>query len=154
MIDYKKYLENHTKVQLAELVKKYNLHTKIVNISKKKKENVINEIMQHTELENEKIKIKDNISIQPDKRRHNKLVNLEERGIVQRMGRARGLIDKVEEELNHLKYEDTYFISGREGMHPRKNKDVEKIKTKEEELKKYKEDLKKALEDYKKFKLN
>jgi len=152
-MDYKKYLQKHTKVQLGDIVKKYKLHTKIVYISKKKKEDVINEIMQHTELKKTGIYLKESLVIEPEKKKHTKLINEQEREIVQRMGRARGYIDKLEEELNHLKYEDTYFIVGREGMHPRKNKDEDKIKDTEEQIKKHKEDLKKAFEDYRKFKL-
>ena len=143
----------HTKPQLADLVKKYQLQTKIVNVSIKKKEQVVNEIMEHTELKRTGIFLKgDKMIHEPEYFKHRKLIDSQETEIAKRIGGARGLLEKYKEDLYFLNFNDPYHIPSREGQVEKKNKDTKKIKKLEDEIKKTKGVLKEAIADYNKFK--
>ena len=169
MIEYKNYLERHKVDELKDIIRKYNLFSR-VKINQKKKE-LIDDLLKHTELKKVIKERKDSKSItyiitikeefskddtileKDTDKEHKKKINEEEKEIVKRIGRSRGMLDKLKEDKFKLEYDDPYYIDGREGNMPKKNKDEKALKEIKEEIKKYKDELKKALEDYKKFKL-
>lgn len=153
MSDYKEYLRKHTIKELKEnIIKPYRLHT-VFTISDKTKDQLIENIIKHTELKKTGIYLKNTIdAINKDKKKHNKTINELERDIVRRIGGARGLLEKLKEDKFYLEFNDPYYYDGIEGNMPKKDKNLKALMQLDEDVKKTKEKLNKANDDYKKFK--
>lgn len=154
MLDYKKYLQKLTVNEIKDIIKKYKLHTKIV-MSGRKKDELIQDLMMHTTLKKSGIFLnQEQKDLTVDKKKHNKnIYNEFELEIVRRMAKSTALNDKFKEDLFKLNFDDPYYLEGREGNMPKKEKDEKAIKKLKEDIVKNKQDLKVALEDYRKFKL-
>ena len=130
-MDYRDFLNNLVIKQLRFIIKSYNLHTKIVMVRKKKKE-LIEELLKHTYFKDNKVFIKDNIFLNSEN--IPKIITKKEKA----------------EELKKQKQKE-------EELKKQKQKEEELKKQKEEELKKQKQkqkeaELKKQKEEKKKEK--
>ncbi len=152
MNDYEEFL-NVLNVEGLKKIFRSIKNKRYISITNKTKQQLINDLLKHTTLKDDKIIGKEE-NIKDMKKDKIKFNNKKTSKLAGEMGKNRGNIDKLEEELNHEKYEDTYFLRGREGMHPRKNKDKDLINDLELKLKHAKESLKNAVKEYKKHKMN
>ena len=141
--------------ELKDIIRKYKLHVTF-SMSGKKKQELINHLVNHTDLVNNEIVLKNKVIVPNTdtefKRKAMKIKNKEEGRLAGNMGRYRGLIDKLQEDLFNLNYDDSFYLPKREGTMPKKDKDLKLIKKTEDELQQYKKDLKTAIEEFKKFK--
>jgi hypothetical protein len=152
---YDLFLSKFKVNELKDIIRKYKLHVTF-SMSGKKKDELIKHLTEHTDLVNNEIVIKSKVIIPNSdiefKKKSIKIKNKEEGRLAGNIGRYRGLIDKLEEDLFYLNYNDTFYIPGRKGNMPKKDKDLKLIKKTKDELKQYKKDLKSAIEEFKKFK--
>jgi hypothetical protein len=98
-MDYENELNKLSIVELKQFIKAYNLHTRII-MSKKKKDELIKEILKYTGLQNGKIYLK-NIEImdmpqsEQEKKEQEKQFKLEQQQIKEKMDKMRKVISNL-----------------------------------------------------------
>jgi hypothetical protein len=106
MLDYKKYLENKTVPQLKQIIKEYKLDN-IINISKRRKNDLMEDIMKHTTLKKSGIyRNNENLLFVKQKQNVENNFNQNEIEILKRLSINKNIVDDYE--INKKEKNDDY----------------------------------------------
>ena len=153
MSDYEEFL-NVLNVEGLKKIFRSIKNKRYISTTNKTKEQLIKDLLKHTTLKDDKIIGKEE-NIKDMKKDKIKFNDKKTSKLAGEMGKHRGNIDKLEEDIFREKYDDDiYFTGKKESNNPRKNKDKDLINDLELKLKQAKESLKDAAKEYKKHKMN
>jgi Glu-tRNA(Gln) amidotransferase subunit E-like FAD-binding protein len=152
---YDFYLNKLTVKELKDIIKKYKLHV-LFTMSGKKKSELVNHLLDHTDLIGNEIVLKNKVIVPSTDRNSVKKINKvrdKEMGrLAGNLGRTRAVKENLKDQLKELLYDDAHYVQDPKHKKSQKEinkKEVDKI---EKLIRDAHNDLVKASEDFKKFK--